>query len=188
MLYAELRQLIAVVLSQYKIPLKAREIARIIQAEAKSLITKSDINSLLYKLEAAGVVKKDSQFRWTITGLETPTHQLAPPAVLDALPTTKHAEVAKPELSARIGHWNFILGHTKSNNERWRFECVLCGYQISHVLFGTQFLLPLTGKMRGHRRRHDKKMHPELVREQSQIEKEREGHIFPIADVGVKPR
>jgi repressor of nif and glnA expression len=56
------------VLRTEKKPLKARRIASLLRVETGSEITRTEINRLLYALQSRGLVSKDQDHFWTLSG------------------------------------------------------------------------------------------------------------------------
>lgn len=138
-------------------------------------------------LPSKGEVVRDKEFRWSLKASRyTAPRESETEEAVPSIDTFKRPEVSSPALersedyapswlplSKQVGHWIFTLRRTqKSDRERWTFRCVLCGLVTTHLVRPGGYVLPLTGKLRTRRRRHDLQRHPEALPAQREAESE----------------
>src|SRR5882672_4094606 len=170
-------------LSKTPRPLKAREIARLITNVLGRPATKSQVNSILYKLRSKRVADMDNDFRWFLV-----THDDAASAVRElAIPpastepesvTGKNLDAASNDgrktecILGKIGYWTVLLRQIPSKSkELYIFQCTLCGYQLQRTSQGGT-VSPLSKKGRLTRIGHAKLKHPETQSAQREAEDE----------------
>jgi hypothetical protein len=161
-------------LTQSPRPLKAKEIARMLDESPARPLNKRSINSVLYELRRYGIASRDDDFRWAIC----PSAVMREGALTKFVPTVdpekekRTRELGPRPLSSPVGHWIMTLGREPATGrEVWRMECALCGFQTGFRVQNHQQVFPLTGNMRDRRRRHDRTAHPEKARDQIRAEK-----------------
>lgn len=173
---AEGRQLqICEILALSPRPLKARELAKLLDFNSSRALNKRDVNHLLYELKKYGIASQDLQYRWSVCPLaiqpDGGTNRFV--ATVDPEEKRRIRELGPRPVSALIGHWVFTLGREPATSrEVWRIECTLCGFQTGCRVQNRQQVYPLAGNLRDRRRRHDRSTHPDKAKEQVVVEKQ----------------
>jgi hypothetical protein len=154
--------------------MKARELAHVLGPWLVRPFSKHEVNSILYGLKKCGIALRDDQFRWSIspTAIRFEGGQAQFVPTCDPEEKKRARQLGPRPISAPVGHWLFTLGQEPaSRREVWRMECVLCGARVGHRLQPHEYVLPLTGNLSIRRRKHDKAVHPETLREQARAER-----------------
>lgn len=164
---------------------KARDLCTALTNRAGYEIQKSEVNQMLYRLMAEGLVEKDTEFRWSLTRkYETELTQtdlaVVLAAQLQAAQDRANRQQCNSEATSddkvQIGHWTFGLERKQSSDSLlWKFNCLLCGEKIRKLVRADNQVFWLWGRLRGRRANHDREAHPDKLAEQAAAEKARLG-------------
>src|SRR5208282_65555 len=112
---------------------KARELAEVLTRKLGQRVAKREVNRILYRLLARGVVERNAEFRWAVTGgcgADVGGGPQVRPSVSIQGIADEERSVESTTSPSVIGHWRFsVHEELKGGRSRWTSRCSLCGVE-----------------------------------------------------------